>query len=366
MNSVAHENRKFTHVQWERIQWTVKKLDRVYLMIFAIFVALGAFDFKQIVPLGKSTLSNLASTAPYMIFAVLLIAGLKASGAEALIAQAFKGREKRMIVFAALLGGLAPFCSCEVIPFIAGLLALGTPLSAIMAFWLSSPLIDPPTLLITASALGWNFAIAKAVFAVSLGLMGGFAIKLCTSAGWFHNPLKPRKEATPSDCCSGNSENAADGGSCGPSALIEKKPVWRFWMEKTRVETFRSEMSSNALFLLKWMLFAYTLESLMIFYVPAEAIASVVGGNGLLPIVLSALVGIPAYLNSYIAPPLVAGMIQQGMSSGSGMAFIVAGAVSSIPAMTAVFALVRRSVFVAYLALGFFGAVLSGVIFGLI
>ena len=43
-------------------------------------------------------------------------------------AKAFQGRENRMILLAALFGGLAPFCSCEVIPFIAGLLAVGAPL----------------------------------------------------------------------------------------------------------------------------------------------------------------------------------------------------------------------------------------------
>ena len=41
-----------------------------------------------------------------------------------------------------LLGALAPFCSCEVIPFISALLAVGAPLSAVMAFWLASPLMD--------------------------------------------------------------------------------------------------------------------------------------------------------------------------------------------------------------------------------
>ena len=44
---------------------------------------------------------------------------MKATGAENLLARAFEGREVRMIVLAALMGGLSPFCSCEVIPFIA-------------------------------------------------------------------------------------------------------------------------------------------------------------------------------------------------------------------------------------------------------
>ena len=38
-----------------------------------------------------------------------------------------------LIILAALMGGLSPFCSCAVIPFIAGLLALGTPIAPVMA-----------------------------------------------------------------------------------------------------------------------------------------------------------------------------------------------------------------------------------------
>jgi uncharacterized membrane protein YraQ (UPF0718 family) len=104
----------------------------------------------------------------------------------------------------------------------------------------------------------------------------------------------------------------------------------------------------------------------MITYVPAETIAGLVGGSGIWPIMMSALLGAPAYLNSYAAPALVAGLLEQGMSPGGGMAFMVAGAVSCIPAMTAVFALVRRTVFAAYVLLGFSGAVFSGIVFGFV
>ena len=153
----------------------------------------------------------------------MLIAWLKASGATALVVRTFEGRETRMIVLAALLGGLAPFCSCEVIPLIAGLLAIGVPLSAIMAFWLSSPLIDPSSLLITAGALGWDFAAGKAVAAVALGLFGGFGVRLLVSRGTFAEPLRPD----------------AVGGCCGTSSgLDEGETVWRFWREPARRAAF--------------------------------------------------------------------------------------------------------------------------------
>lgn len=291
----------------------------------------------------------LGGTLPFIVIAVLMIAYLKAAGAEAMIARAFEGREVQSIILAALLGGLAPFCSCEVIPFIAGLLALGAPLPAVMAFWLSSPLIDPPTLLITAAALGWPFAIGKAVAAVALGLFGGFALKAVMTTGMFSDVLRPRQSG---GCC-----------GCGPSPF-EGRPVWRFWSEAPRRDVFRAQLIENALFLLKWLALAYMLEALLVTYVPAQMIAAVVGGEGVLPVIIAAFVGMPAYLNSYVAPPLLAGLMEQGMTAGAAMAFMIAGSVSSIPAMAAVWSLVKPRVFASYLGLGISGAILSGLIFG--
>lgn len=355
-------------VKTNRVSMTIEalgKVDRVYVVVFVIFMAIALLDKEQFIPLSKLTLTNLGHTSLYMAIAVLLLAGIKATGAETMIAGIFKGREHRMIFLAALVGGLAPFCSCEVIPFIAGLLALGTPLPPIMAFWLSSPLIDPPTLLITAGALGWKFAVSKAIFAVAIGIFGGYVVKLIMALGYVSNPQKTLDKSNSQSCCS---QKLCNSNSCSEEggSSNHQPPVWLFWKEKARQNIFHSEFKSNGLFLLKWMLFAYSLESLMIHYVPAHLIASMVGGEGILPIILSALVGVPAYLNSYIAPPLVAGLIIQGMSVGSGMAFIVAGAISSIPAMTAVYALVRKRVFGLYVLLGFSGAVISGLIYSFI
>ena len=88
-----------------------------------------------------------------------------------------------------------------------------------------------------------------------------------------------------------------------------------------------------------------------------------VGDSGFGAIVMGALVGAPAYLNSYAAPALVAGLIEQGIRSGAAMSFLVAGAISSIPAMVAVWSLVRWPVFVSYVALGFTGAIAAGSLF---
>ena len=318
-----------------------------WALIVLILALVALFDPGNWVEVVRFASAALAHTAPYIGFAVFLLAYLKATGAEVMVARAFQGREVRMIFLAALFGGLAPFCSCEVIPFIAGLLALGAPLSAVMAFWLSSPLIDPPTLLITAAALGWPFAIAKAVSAVALGLFGGFAVWALTKRGAFTAPLRVYQAS----------------GCCGSGPKLDGTPVWSFWTEAPRRTHFRAELITNGLFLLKWLALAYTLEALLVSYVPAEVIAGLVGGEGIVPIGIAAIVGMPAYLNAYVAPPLLAGLMTQGMSGGAAMAFMVAGAVSSIPAMAAVWSLVKPKVFFTYLGLGVFGAICTGIVF---
>lgn len=336
-----------------RLDKLLASLRTAWLLIPLILTGVLLLDRDNFAEVVKIASSALLGTAPYIFIAVLMLAFLKASLAESLVSGAFKGRENRMIVVAALFGGLAPFCSCEVIPFIAGLLALGAPLSAVMAFWLSSPLIDPPSLMITAGALGWEFAVGKAVSAVFLGLFGGFGVKLFMQRSSFKQPLK---NVTSSSCSS---------GSCSNDAPYSGGAKWQFWQSKTQRRVFWEQGMENALFLFKWLSLAYLLEALLVLYVPASVIGGIVGGEGFGPIVVGALVGMPAYLNSYAAPPLVAGLMEQGMSSGSAMAFMVAGAISSIPAMTAVWSLVKKPVFVAYLGFGVSGAILFSAGFAL-
>jgi uncharacterized membrane protein YraQ (UPF0718 family) len=142
------------------------------------------------------------------------------------------------------------------------------------------------------------------------------------------------------------------------------KPVWRFWREAERRGTFAATAWTQGLFLTKWLSLAYLLEGLLIIYIPAEMIGGLVGGPGVLPVVLGALIGAPAYLNGYAAPPLVAGLMESGMSAGAAMSFMIAGAVSCIPAMAAVWALVKREIFFLYVLFGIGGAIVSGLIFG--
>ena len=104
----------------------------------------------------------------------------------------------------------------------------------------------------------------------------------------------------------------------------------------------------------------------MLRYLPAEWIAGLLGGEGVMPVLLGAIVGAPAYLNGYAAVPLVDGLMSQGMAPGAAMSFVIAGGVSSVPAAVAVWALVKPRIFAAYLSLAVIGAVLAGLAWNMI
>lgn len=323
-----------------------KIIKSVPFAIAIMLLVVAVLDVAQLLAVIQFAVRAFLGTLPFILFAVLMIGYLKATGSESMIGKAFEGRETQAIFLAALIGGIAPFCSCEVIPFIAGLLAVGAPLSAVMAFWLASPLIDPPTFIITVSELGLPFALSRAAFAVALGLLGGFVVKMIGKCGAVGDPLREDYKAS----------------TCGANKF-KGKPKWAFWSEADRVSVFRKESVNNLIFLGQWLALAYVIEALFVTYVPAELVANVLGGEGILTIGLAALVGAPAYLNGYAAIPLIDGLLDQGMSLGAAMAFMIAGPVTSIPAMMAVVSLVKRQVFAIYLVMAIVGAVLFGLIF---
>ncbi|MEQ9124487.1 MAG: permease, partial [Alphaproteobacteria bacterium] len=136
-------------------------IDRPALFLLAAIAVLAIAAPDQAVASLRFMLDALLGVAPFLMASVAIAAYAKASSADALIARAFVGRTSLMILSAALMGALSPFCSCGVIPLIAALLAMGVPLAPVMAFWLASPLMDPSMFMLTAGAIGFEFALFK-------------------------------------------------------------------------------------------------------------------------------------------------------------------------------------------------------------
>jgi len=326
------------------------RIDRVALSVVALLTLIAIADPPQ----APKSLSFVADSvlwiAPFFALSIGIAAYAKASGAEHLIARAFEGSPRRMIVAAALIGALSPFCSCGVIPLVAGLLGAGVPLAPVVAFWISSPLMDPEMFVLMAVALGLPFTVGKTLAAIGLGMIGGFATLAVQSHGGLANPLRADGPA------------ACGSSSCGTSEK-DTRVVWKFWLEPARWADFRAASGESGWFLGKWLTLAFLIESLMVAYIPADMISDWLGSGAWWTIPAAVFVGIPAYLNGYAAIPLMANLIDMGMMPGAAMAFMIAGGVTCIPAAIAVYALVRKRVFFWYLSIALSGSALSGLLY---
>lgn len=288
--------------------------------------------------------------APYFLFAVAIGAYAVASDAAELVNRAFRYNQPIAIALAAVAGTFSPLCSCGVIPLIAAMLVARVPLAPVMAFWLASPLMAPEQYAITQGFLGVPFATFKAGAALVIGAFGGYMTYALSQRLNFAPENLLRAGLLPKSCCS------------SPSSSEQKPVQWAFWQQQSRRLAFAESAWSTTLFLGKWLLLAFVLEALMLQLNLVEPLVAWLTGTGSLAVPLSALAGIPAYLNGDAAPALVHTFVAQGLPQGAAMAFLIGGGITCIPAAVAVWSLVRTPVFALYLLYGMGGAVIAGLL----
>jgi uncharacterized protein len=355
------------------------------LMEVAVFVATSAWKILPVFLLSVSL--------------GVLIRALELDGA---IRRAFTHRVRVSILLATAVGAFSPFCSCTVIPLVAGLLIAGVPLAPVMAFWVASPTMDPEIFALSVGFLGWPLAVARLVATLVLSLGAGYLTLLLTRGGLLGKVLRREApEARPEGaegCCA--AETPAPAGPVlvavgakpshvfGPSVALAERPEPSCGAGCDMVDTPMGEapgpdterwyssalasvralswpevgrdLAKESWQLGRWLLVAFALEAVILAYVPQEAIAGVLGGQNPFAVPLAAVVGLPLYMTEAAALPIVSGLIQGGMSPGAALAFLIAGPATTVPAMVAVWSLVKPRVFALYVGVALIGATALG------
>jgi len=147
------------------------------------------------------------------VFLGVLVRSLKFDGA---IRRAFGARIGVSILLATAIGAFSPFCSCTVVPVVAGLLIAGVPLAPVMSFWLASPTMDPEIFALSVGLLGWPLAVARLLATLLLSLGAGYLTLLLIRTGFLHGEVLRRKVAEKEeakDCCA------------EPAAVPTRQPV---------------------------------------------------------------------------------------------------------------------------------------------
>lgn len=302
--------------------------------------------------------SNALAIAPWFFLSIGLGVAVRALRLADGMKAAFRRRPIPAILLAVAIGAFAPFCSCTVVPVVAGLLTAGIPLAPVMSFWVASPTMDPEIFTFTVSMLGWELATVRLVATLLLSTAAGVGVHLLSRRASFQSPLR-RVPDTGCEAEAGTCASSA-AGTGGTAVLTRPRTTLRERVASLDAMSLVREIARESWSLGRWLLVAFALEGVILETVPQEAIAATLGGANAWSVPLAALVGVPLYVSNFTALPIVSGLLDQGMSSGAAIAFLLAGPVTTVPAMLAVRPLVRRDVFVYYLGVGLVGATALG------
>ncbi|MFU1478236.1 permease [Roseovarius sp. C7] len=292
---------------------------------------------------------GLIAVAPIVLPGILLAAWIIASGADKHIAGAFEGRTLHTVVAASLIGAITPVCGVTVLPLMAGLLAAGVPLAPIMAFWLSSPITDPAMLATTAATLGLSFAIGKTLAAFGLGLFGGAITGLFAKRPWALHALRDNGLA-----------RQLSAARCAGDQTFDP---W-VWRSEARRHAFSKQVWATTRLILICLIPAFAAEYALNAALTPGALAAYVGEDQWWAIPAAVFVGAPAYIDGYAALPLTRGLIDNGMSKGAAMAFLISGGVVSIWGAMAIAPVLKLKPFLLYLLLAVLGSLAAGYVFG--
>ncbi len=263
------------------------------------------------------------------------------------------------ILLAVAVGMVSPLCACGILPVVISLAMMGTPIAPLIALLVTSPVMGPDALLLTYSGLGMEFAVLKVVGAAVLGLGAGLVTQLLVRQGFLAGDLVRLKPVYRDNgsLASAAEIGAAAGIEVKSMTIVPRASKLRFIFDRTL---------DAGLFVGKYLLLAIVLEAIIVTLVPMSWITVLAGQKSVGSVLVAAVVGLPLPTNQIPIIPILAGLLERGMDRGAALTLLMAGPVSSIPAIIALFGMFRKRVVLTYLAVSLSLSVLLGWLYQLL
>ena len=266
----------------------------------------------------------LTELAPWLLLGAV-VAGLM----HGLLPRGFVRRQlsgRSGVVKAVGLGIPLPLCSCGVIPAGLGLKEDGASDGAAVGFVTATPQTGVDSILVSASFLGWPFALWKVVAALVTGVAGG----------WL------------TDAAGGRTEVAPEAAPVPTGGRPTSRQMFDHGLEMVQV-------------IWGWLLFGVLMSAALSTWLPPDTFAELTGTGTLLTFLSVLLVSIPLYVCATASVPIAAALVGAGMPTGAAMVFLMAGPATNVATLGAV----KRAFGVRTLGVYLGTLVLGSLVFGL-
>lgn len=314
---------------------------------------------------------------------------------------------------AATAGAVIPICSCGIVPVLAGMVQAGIPLGPTMAFLIAAPMLNVPTVFMTAGILGWPMAIGRIVATFGIALTVGEVM-----SRWQRKHRNPRKflkihiaprlspqlqqfafrfgmlatrhpDGVRADALGPGSE--AKLALLEESGLAEQTPegLWRLVdsgsdngqvkdvagcivlptgqaanlsLGQKFTEMFR--MGLRLFIQLNgYLVLAVLIAGAIKVLLPTSLITQWVGGTALNSVLIASFVAVLAYVCTYVEVPTALALMSKGMGPGATLAYLLGGPGLSLPSIAMLSGVFRARVLVLYVGVSFIGCVIAGTLY---
>jgi len=267
---------------------------------------------------------------PYLVVSILLSTVIKQYTSADTLKKYLSGKNIYFsIVVAALLGIVSPLGSYVVIPLSAALVMGGLPLAPVIAFMVSSPLINPGLFMLTLGALGPEMAVMRVVSAFILGVSAGLITYYSINKDKLVVKNKPGGDA---------------------SKLIKKR-------------TFLNEALAYSKYISKYFFIGIFIAALTKVFIPVSWLSSVLGSNHVISIFAATLAGVPFYTCGGAELPVIQQLADLGADKGAILAYFISGPATKVATVVMLVSVYKKEIVYLYFSVSMVGAILMGFLY---
>jgi uncharacterized membrane protein YraQ (UPF0718 family) len=301
---------------------------------------------------------------------------------------------------ASVSGAILAVCSCTVLPLFAGIYKKGAGIGPAIAFLYSGPAINVLAIIMTARVLGWQLGLARAIGAILFAILIGLIMAV------IYKKEDDKRQKDGNIAFDEEKEKRSGTMNIAYFAVLVFILIFAAWSKPAQdtgfflsVYNIKWYLTGALLLILtymliKWfdkieriswvdstwgfakqilpLLFAGVLVAGLLMgrpdsdsgLIPAEFVASVVGGNSLGANLIASVAGAFMYFATLTEVPILQGLLGSGMGEGPALALLLAGPALSLPNMLVIRSVIGTKKTVVFVALVIFFATITGLFYG--
>lgn len=245
-------------------------------------------------------------------------------------------------ILAAFMGVATPFCSCSAVPLFIGFVESGIPLGVTFSFLIASPMVNEIAVVMLFGMFGWQIAALYMSTGLVIAIVAGMII------GRIPNVEK-------------GVEDFVWQIAVGQQGNTETKSTW--------AERFATAWQSTREIVGKvwpYVVIGIAVGAGIHGYIPADALAGILGKEAWWSVPLGVILGVPMYANAAGIIPVVHALMEKGAALGTVLAFMMSVVALSLPEMIILRRVLKPRLIAIFVGVVAGGIVLTGYLFNLV